>query len=210
MDAGFEKMLPLGHPYIDTYKDIEKKDDRFLGANRVIVVVSLDCENGAPKETNCQDTGAKHGDIYTPDFLALLKKVTDEVFYIPGIARGSVTSVWTPNTRFFTIEEDGVSSHDVIPATFRIAPTDDEASIKVKMDISHQSHFQMEMRSSYFNMTQHCDVKKTWIVDYRSQVMRLNSKHYSEEYLALSPDSHLKNYWANKNGDLLQFLECRL
>ena len=135
MDAGFEKMLPLGHPYIDTYKDIEKKDDRFLGANRVIVVVSLDCENGAPKETNCQDTGAKHGDIYTPDFLALLKKVTDEVFYIPGIARGSVTSVWTPNTRFFTIEEDGVSSHDVIPATFRIAPTDDEAAIKVKMDM---------------------------------------------------------------------------
>jgi hypothetical protein len=27
--------------------------------------------------------------------------------------------------------------------------------IKVKMDINHQSHFQMEMRSSYFAMAQH-------------------------------------------------------
>ena len=33
--------------------------------------------------------------------------------------------------------------------------------IKVKMDINHQSHFQMEMRSNYFAIIQHYDVKKT-------------------------------------------------
>ena len=82
--------------------------------------------------------------------------------------------------------------------------------IKVKMDINHQSHFQMEMRSSYFAMTLHCDVQKAWIVDYHNQPMRWKSKHYFQEGLVLSPDSHLKNYWANKNRDLLQFLECRL
>ena len=82
--------------------------------------------------------------------------------------------------------------------------------IKVKMDINHQSHFQMEMRSSYIAMTQHCDVEKTWIVDYRNQFMRWKNKHYSQEGLVLSADSHLKNYRANKSWDLLQFLECRL
>ena len=81
--------------------------------------------------------------------------------------------------------------------------------IKVKMDINHQSHFQMEMRSSYIAMTQHRDVEKTWLVDYRNQLMRWKSKHYSQENLVLSPGSHLKNYWANKHRDLLQFLECR-
>ena len=82
--------------------------------------------------------------------------------------------------------------------------------IKVKMDINHQSHFQMEMRSSYFAMTQHCDVEKTWIVDDCNQLMRWKNKHYSQEGLVLSADSRLKNYRANKSRDLLQFLECRL
>ena len=82
--------------------------------------------------------------------------------------------------------------------------------IKVKVDINHQSHFQMEMRSSYFTMTQHCDVEKTWIVDYRDRFTRWKNKHFSEDSLALSPDSYLKNYRANKIRDLLQFLECRL
>ena len=82
--------------------------------------------------------------------------------------------------------------------------------IKVKMNSNHKSHFHMEMRNSYFAITQQCDVEKTWIVDYCNQLMRWKSKHYFREGLVLSPDSHLKNYWANKNRDLLQFLECRL
>jgi hypothetical protein len=81
--------------------------------------------------------------------------------------------------------------------------------IKVKMDINHQSHIQMEMRTSYLAMAQHCDVTKAWIVDYRNRLMRRKNKH-SQEGLVLSADSHLKNYRANKSRDLLQFLECRL
>ena len=44
----------------------------------------------------------------------VLKDATNDVFFIPGVDRGSVTSIWTPNTRFFQINEDGIAS-GVIP-----------------------------------------------------------------------------------------------
>jgi len=126
MDAGFTKMLPIGHEYIETFQ--QYAEGRFAGANRVIVVLSLDCgidkttRVNIAKEGNAKDecelaNGKKQGDIYNRDFLNTLKDATNDVFFIPGVDRGSVTSIWTPNTRFFQINEDGIASGDVVPAT---------------------------------------------------------------------------------------------
>jgi hypothetical protein len=68
-----------------------------LGVNRVIVVLR-----------------AKHGDIWTPAFLARLAEATDLVTFLPGIDRRTVTSLWTPNTRTVEITEEGMRSEDVI------------------------------------------------------------------------------------------------
>ncbi len=102
MDAGFRKMLPIGNPYIDTF--FQYADD-FGGGNRILVVV----EN-------------KKGDIFTPEFLKTLNDVTQDVFYIPGVARHTVTSLWTPNTRFIAVTEQGLEAGDVIPANFSPSP----------------------------------------------------------------------------------------
>lgn len=102
MDAGFLKMLPIGNSFIQTY--FQYADD-FGGGNRVIVVL----EN-------------KKGDIFQPEFLQTLKEATDDVFYIPGVARHRVTSLWTPNTRFIAVTEEGLEAGDVIPANFRPTP----------------------------------------------------------------------------------------
>lgn len=95
MDAGFYKQLPQGHPYINTFLEYQ---DRLFGANRVIVVL---------RNTE--------GDIFNQPFLKKLNDVTQDIFFLPGVDRRTVTSLWTPNTRILEITEDGITARDVIP-----------------------------------------------------------------------------------------------
>ena len=101
VDAGFEKLLPLKHEYMKTF--VEYKDE-FGGANRILIAITVE-----------------EGDIFTEEFFKTLKGVTDDVFYIPGVDRAQVRSLFTPNVRFIEIVEDGFSGGNVIPADF--APT---------------------------------------------------------------------------------------
>ncbi len=95
VDAGFTKLLPLEHEYMKTY--VKYRDD-FGGANRVVIAVS------APK-----------GDIFTARYFQVLREVTDEVFFLPGVDRTRVTSIFTPNARFTEVVEDGISGGNIIP-----------------------------------------------------------------------------------------------
>ena len=99
IDAGFEKLLPLGHPYMKTY--VEHRE-AFGGANRILIAVR-----------------AKDGDIFTPEFFETLKEVTDAVFFLPGINRSTVQSLFTPNVRFIEIVEGGFTGGNVVPADFQ-------------------------------------------------------------------------------------------
>ena len=112
IDAGFAKMLPLEHPYMKTYVEYR---DAYGGANRVVIAVK-----------------AQEGDIFTPHFFEVLAEVTDEVFFIPGVDRGRVMSLYTPNVRFTEVVEDGISGGNVIPDDF--APTP-EGLAKVRENI---------------------------------------------------------------------------
>ena len=102
IDAGFSKLLPLEHEYMQTY--VEHRQD-FSGANRVLIALV-----------------AKDGDIFTPEFFATLQKTTDEVFFIPGVSRPHVQSLFTPNVRFTEVVEDGISGGNVVPDDFQPTP----------------------------------------------------------------------------------------
>ncbi len=99
VDAGFEKQIPLKHPYMQTFKQYE---DAFGGAN-LISVVLMD----------------KNGEIYNAEFLDKLKQVTDEVFFLPGVDRSRVQSLFTPGVRYIEIVEDGFSGGDVVPRDYK-------------------------------------------------------------------------------------------
>jgi len=105
VDAGFAKMIPLEHSYMKTFTEYEKT---FGGANRVLVAVM-------------QKDGR---DIYNPEFFGTLKQLTDEVFFIPGVDRPTVTSLFTPNVRFIEVVEEGFAGGNVIPAEFKGTPED--------------------------------------------------------------------------------------
>ena len=97
MDPGIEKMWPEHHEYVDTFRQYQSS---LPGAKRIAVVLS--------------SNDATPGSMWTPAFLATLNGVTQDLFFIPGIDRKTVTSLWTPNTRFFEITEEGISADDVI------------------------------------------------------------------------------------------------
>ena len=97
MDAGFAKQLPRDHEYIQTFFEYQQQ---LFGSNRVIIVLR-----------------AKDGDVWNERFLSELQKLTDDVFFLPGVERGTVTSIWTPNTRFYEITEEGMTSSAIIPSS---------------------------------------------------------------------------------------------
>jgi len=98
VDASFNKQLPSDHEYICHFKQYQ---DQFGGANRVVIALM-----------------ARQGDIFTPEFFKTLKAVTDETFYLPGVDRSQVTSIYTPNVRYIEVVEDGLQGGNVIPADF--------------------------------------------------------------------------------------------
>ncbi len=112
IDAGFSKLLPLKHEYMQTYVEHRKE---FGGANRVLIALM-----------------AKQGDIFTAEFFDTLQKATDDVFFIPGVDRAQVTSLFTPNVRFTEVVEDGIAGGNVVPADFQPTP---EGLEKVRKNI---------------------------------------------------------------------------
>jgi len=102
VDASFNKGLPLEHRYIKTFT---KYQSEFGGANRVVIALMV-----------------REGDIFTPEFFRHLKETTDEVFFLPGVDRGQVQSLFTPNVRYTEVVEDGFSGGNVIPADFQPTP----------------------------------------------------------------------------------------
>ena len=115
MDAGFEKQLPTGHEYIQTFQDYR---DRLFGSNRVIIVLAQ-----------------REGTIWNKDFFTRYKEVTDELFYLPGVDRRTVTSLWTPNTRYLEITEEGINADDVIPGTVTVNNMDDAALARIENNV---------------------------------------------------------------------------
>jgi hypothetical protein len=83
IETGFKKQLPLKHEYMQTFLQYEKE---FGGANRVLVALV-----------------AREGDMFTPEFFKAFEAITDQVFFIPGVDRASVRSIFTPNVRFVEI-----------------------------------------------------------------------------------------------------------
>lgn len=98
MDAAFIKNIPLQHSYMQTYLKHQKD---FGGANSIMVAV--------------EDTS---GNIFNANYFDTLKNVHDQLFFIPGVDRAQVKSIFSPSTRFTEVVEDGFAGGPVIPADF--------------------------------------------------------------------------------------------
>jgi predicted RND superfamily exporter protein len=117
VDAGFNKMVPLQHPFMKVYREYEKV---FGSANRVAIALMQ-----------------KEGDIFTKQYMQKLKGLTDDVFLLNGVDRPSVKSLFTPNTRFIEVIEEGFAGGNVIPATFQ-GTDEDLKTVRANVDKSSE------------------------------------------------------------------------
>jgi len=69
----FEKLLPRNHPYVKTYQEFQ---ETFGGANLITIEVAV-----------------KQGDIFNYETLNKIRKITDDIQFIPGIDRYKVVSI---------------------------------------------------------------------------------------------------------------------
>ncbi len=102
-DASFEKMIPISHSYVVNF--LENRSDLSGLGNSVRITV----------ETT-------EGDIFTAGFQQTLREITDEVFYIKGVDRAGLQSLWTPNVRWTEVTEEGFVGGSVIPDDYDGSP----------------------------------------------------------------------------------------
>ncbi|MBK6288761.1 MAG: RND family transporter [Gammaproteobacteria bacterium] len=98
-DASFEKMIPVEHPFIKAMLGHLAE----LGASGTTIQIAV--ENS-------------EGDIFDAGYLAVLRQITDEVFYIEGVDRNQLKSLWTPNVRWTEVTESGFEGGVVMPDTY--------------------------------------------------------------------------------------------
>jgi len=107
-DASFERMIPLEHPYIVNM--LEHRDDLENLGNFVRIAVEVE-----------------EGDIFTREYMETLKQITDEVFYLDGVDRSGLKSLWTSNVRWVEVTEQGFQGGTVIPDNYDGSPESLEA-----------------------------------------------------------------------------------
>lgn len=103
IDAGFRKQLPLNHEYMKTFIEYERE---FGGTNRILIAV-VD----------------ERGDMFNPEFLTALEGVSNEISNIKdsngmGVDQSRTRSIFTPNTRYTIVTEEGFEADNVWPARF--------------------------------------------------------------------------------------------
>ncbi len=116
--ASFEKMIPTNHEYVVNF--LENRADLTSLGNVVRVTVQ-----------------AKEGDIFNAEYLETLKQVTDKAFYIPGVNRPEMASLWTANVRWTSVTEEGLEGGQVIPATYN-GDAESIALVRQNVELSGQ------------------------------------------------------------------------
>ncbi|MGM0449260.1 MAG: efflux RND transporter permease subunit [Pseudomonadota bacterium] len=102
-DASFERLIPLEHPYIVNM--LEHREDLDNLGNFIRIAV----EN-------------EDGDIFQKEYMDTLEKITDEVFYLNGVNRSGLKSLWTANVRWQEVTEEGFQGGTVIPDGYDGSP----------------------------------------------------------------------------------------
>ncbi len=103
LNASFEKMIPTSQPFIVNF--LSHYDDLQSQGNAVRVVVQ-----------------ANKGTIINAHYLAVLQKISDQIYLMPNVDRADMTSLWTPATRWTTITANGIGAGPVMADTYDGSP----------------------------------------------------------------------------------------
>lgn len=106
-----KRILPQKHPYIETNAKIE----RLFGGGRVIVMGIV----------------AKDGNIFTPDFLAKIERLTHKIKKIPGIYSDNVLSIASRRVKNLRFNAQGFDVERLMPRV----PTNQAEADEIKKKV---------------------------------------------------------------------------
>lgn len=96
LSASYEKMIPQGHPFIQSY--LKHQNDLVGLGNAMRISLAV-----------------PDGSIYDARYMEALRQLSDEIFLLPGVNRLQMKSLWTSTTRWRGVTEVGLEGGPVIP-----------------------------------------------------------------------------------------------
>ena len=99
VNADFNDTIPTHQPFIVNY--LNHYSDLQAQANAIQISVT-----------------ANNGTIIDPHYLLVLAKLNDQVFLLPGVDEAFMTSLWTPNTRWYAVTPAGIDGGPVISSGY--------------------------------------------------------------------------------------------
>jgi predicted RND superfamily exporter protein len=103
LNASYGKMIPADQPFIVNF--IKHYNVLQSQGNAIRIVVT-----------------ANQGSIIDPHYLTVLQHINDDVYLLPGVDRGFMTSLWTPLTRWLAITPAGLAGGPVIAESYDGSP----------------------------------------------------------------------------------------
>jgi predicted RND superfamily exporter protein len=99
VNADFNDTIPTHQPFIVNY--LNHYADLQAQANAIQISVT-----------------ANSGTIIDPHYLEVLAKINDQVFLLPGVDEPFMTSLWTPNTRWYAVTPNGIDGGPVMSSGY--------------------------------------------------------------------------------------------
>jgi predicted RND superfamily exporter protein len=93
-ETGFQKMIPQDHEFIENFN----KHKQYVASPNVVRVI----------------VEAEQGSIFDPEYLAKLREINDAVFFLPGVDRAGLKSLWTKNVQWRAVTEEGFTGGVVV------------------------------------------------------------------------------------------------
>lgn len=186
-DASFERLIPLEHPFIINM--LENREDLGNLGNSIRIAVSV-----------------KNGDIFNKAYMQTLSEVTDELFYLPGVDRSAMKSLWTPSVRWIEVTEEGFRGGAVIPDGY---DGSDESLSSLRQNILKSGQVGRLVADDFKSTIVYASLFETnpetgEPLDYKQLSLELEEK-IRNKYRANNPnvDIHIIGF-AKKIGDLIE------
>src|SRR5258706_16200849 len=182
LNASFEKTIPAHHPYIVNF--LENRKDMAGRGTAVRIAVE-----------------ARQGNIYEPRYLEQLKQLNDEVLLLPGVDRPFMKSLWTPNTRWTAVTEDGLDGGQVIPPRYDGSPAKLE---ELRLNVQRSGEIGQLVAADGGSTIIHVPLlPKDKALDYAQLSERL--EHLRAKYRSDAVELHITGF-AKVAGDLIEGL----
>ncbi len=187
LNAAFDKMIPTSHPYIVNFFDNRKQ--LAGGGNSLRIAVA-----------------ARDGDIFDAEYLDTVRKLSDELFLLPGVDRPYMKSLWAPAVRWTGVTEDGLDGGPVIPDDYDGSP---ESLEQVRINVERSGEIGQlvaeNYRSSIILLPLQERIAETGErIDYHALSQRLEALR--AKYQSDKVDIHITGF-AKVVGDLIDGLQ---